>query len=706
MKNKIFSGGIYRESLRRLKVFTIIFAAIVLLFEIAPPVIEGLSFDPAADSKITACFSEICLTVPFISVVCAFAAVMLTFTPFNKRSYSDFAHSLPYTRTCLFFSKTAAIYTCIIGLMVLAALSGIAAYSAFGKVYALDFSGFGLYFLRYISVSTFIVSCFSIATAITGTVLSNITAALLIMFFPRFVAFLMTEAVTNVLPFMCGDSYLPLLSPRYNTFIGLFSPEVFFSGTENPIQAAAPIIYTLIISAIYTAIALILFKKRKSETAEMPAPGRGVQCAIRTLVALVLSLPATIILAIDTDDMDLAIILYILALIAYFAYELITVKSFKSLARAIPALGIVVLINLLFAGVFFGVKTAAAGFIPTANETDSVCLVDYSGAEIDDDYYSSASKVRIKDLKVKATVTNALRENVDAWKDGTYNKYYSEKYPNYLCFGIRSGVFTRYRLVYLTSEEYQTVIGGISANEEFKKMYMELPAEIPGTLKVNYLYPIPESGEREVLDTLQKEIEAAGFEKWYSICRGNGAVELYDSATRTLDISYSVFGLSGKKLYAPVNSEICPKTFELLMKYSVDERTKTDFDSIIKRINENPVFDGDDFFDITLNVFIDGKVYSYYTKWNDDGTGIVADKDIAQLMDSAAKSGKAPDAERFMDVTISMTTFDFSDGEDYYVSCFLPIPDGFDLNDYPQLEKEEYGVEIEPVEVIDGVINY
>lgn len=290
MTKKILSGGIYRESLRRIKIFGIIACALILCFQ-ALPAITSAILGPCLTERTVIDCSSICLLLPVIAIVAPVILVMMLFSPFNKRPYSDFAHSLPYTRTCIFLTKTAALYTALIFFIALAVVAGIAAYSLFPSYYVLNFTGIWTYILKYVSVATFVTSSFQIAVALTGTVLSNFTAALLILFFPRFILTVITTAITSSNPFMGSGTFIPLLSTRYNTFVGLFTSVFSFEGYVA--DSMGPIIYTLAVSAVYLVIALIVFRKRKSETAEQPAPGRKVQAAIRILIALVFTVPAT-----------------------------------------------------------------------------------------------------------------------------------------------------------------------------------------------------------------------------------------------------------------------------------------------------------------------------------------------------------------------------------------------------------------------------
>ncbi len=673
MTKKILSGGIYRESLRRIKIFAIIACALILCFQ-ALPAITSAILGPCLTERTVIDCSSICLLLPVIAIVAPVILVMMLFSPFNKRPYSDFAHSLPYTRTCIFLTKTAALYTALIFFIALAVVAGIAAYSLFPSYYVLNFTGIWTYILKYVSVATFVTSSFQIAVALTGTVLSNFTAALLILFFPRFILTVITTAITSSNPFMGSGTFIPLLSTRYNTFVGLFTSVFSFEGYVA--DSMGPIIYTLAVSAVYLVIALIVFRKRKSETAEQPAPGRTVQAAIRILIALVFTVPATAFLISDgIYELDFAIVLYALGLVAYFAYELITTRSWKNLLRAIPALLIVVAVNVLVALTVFGVSFAASNYSPKANEIDSVSVQDgYYRSWDGMQYLPDGSGVELRDMKTKAIIADILSENVDAWKDQTYDKYYSSKYVQRNVF-IKENCLTRSRTIYLTEEQEQALVSAISQNEDFIKAYMELPDALDGTMGTEY--EIDHEYEDDILDAFRKEVKALGFEKWYSIC--TVGYDNYDA--NMFNLRYRPEGYTDAEVNVTLSSEVFPETFSQIIRAIYANADKEKIREAANILADKDNEDRIDYFDLNLTVTCGGKSYQYYYNVFGDGDINWLSADVVALIRDAAATGKEPDAKNCICLNLSIDYRDTDKPGDfttYGIGCYLPVPDGFD----------------------------
>lgn len=683
MTKKLFSGGIYREGLRRIKVFAIIACALIFCFQALPAVTNAI-FNSCPTERSVIDSSSICLLLPAIAIIMPVILVMMLFSQFNKRPYSDFAHSLPYTRTCIFLTKTAVVYTALFFFMALSIGTGTLAYSLFPSYYALNFTGMLPYVLKYITVAAFVTSSFQIAVSLTGTLLSNMTAALLILFFPRFILSVITTAITSANPFMDSGMYIPLLASRYNTFIGLFTSVAVYD--NRAVSEAGPIIYTFVISAVYLCIALLIFNKRKSETAEQPAPGRKVQAAIRILIALVFTVPATAFLVSERlYELELAILLYALGIVAYFAYELITTRSWKNLLRAIPALLIVAAINVLVALTVFGVSFVSENYTPTANEIDSVRIRNSGNSPMDSTHYlPDGSDTELRDMKTKAIVAEVLSENVAAWKDRTYENYYSEKYTRYTVLIDENG-FVRSRALYLTDKQESELLGSISRNEDFIAAYMDLPDAIEGTLDAGL--KIDPSYEDEILDTFRKEVDALGFEKWYVIC-----TEGYDNYNaEMLNLRYYPEGYTNAVVYVTLSSEVFPETFSTVLKAN---HAVTDKDNILRAaeiLDDSEMKDYIDFESISITVVYGGKRYSYNFSYFMDGDFSVG-ADILPLIRDAAKSEKAPEADRYMYLQYSIDYRDKNEKSRVNKildgTYYLPLPDRFDPANYPCLNEE------------------
>ena len=120
----IFSIKLFWQSFRQLKIIGLISAAIMLLITGLPIIMEGINITnnikavkPAGDASLSTVQDYTSIVYPssataVLIIVFAFITPVLAlycWSFLNKRSTSDFYHSLSYKRQCLFFSKFAAI---------------------------------------------------------------------------------------------------------------------------------------------------------------------------------------------------------------------------------------------------------------------------------------------------------------------------------------------------------------------------------------------------------------------------------------------------------------------------------------------------------------------------------------------------------------------------------------------------------------------
>lgn len=677
----------FLENLRRMKISAIIAAILILCFEVTPVFTEVMTRgdDPV---KTVEGVSSLCFMMPFVAIGAPIVLVMTLFAQFNKRSYSDFAHSLPYTRTCIFVTNTVSVYTVLAGLFALCAVAGMAACAVFPSYYVINLTGFWKMLFTYLSAAAFVTSSLQIAVSVTGTVLSNLTAAGLVLFFPRYIMYIITASITSGLPFMYGSFYLPLLSPRYNTFVGMFTDVLYPS---SDIGGIGPIIYTFAVSAVYLVLALILFGKRKSETAEMPAPGKKVQAAIRVLIALVFTIPATAIAVSEMgEDIEVVVILYALGLVAYFAYEIITTRRWKNLVKAIPALFIVVAVSAVCGLSVVGVTNAAGSYCPTANEIDSV-RVESSNWRAENNILPNASDVELRDLKTKSIVAEALKNNVEAWKEDKYEAYYiSDKYVR--CnVAIKENGITRGRYIYLTEEENEELLEAMSLNEEYKKAYMTLPEPLAGTLGVsgcNISEGLDAKTETAVVETMQKEINELGFEKWFSICE-NGYY--YGLESNVLEINYYPAGYSDASVDVTICPEYFPKTFDLILETYFKNQKTDDVKAAVAIAADSAKIEEAENFNIHMELSQDGKYYTFdsdlWESENNKSGKYSLNKAIAELVNDALNENSLPQSDSYMYVWAALDIYDEETGAyvGYYGTCYLPVPDGFNAAENPLL---------------------
>ena len=383
MNKKLFSRGIYLEGLRQLRIFGFIALSIYLVILICAPIfeyVEYLNFSGYAANDyypLVVSFEE--LLGPLITLPLFVAPIMtlIVFSGFNKRRYSDFYHSLPFTRLCIFLSYTGAILTWVFGILILGGAVSTLMHCILPQIYVLSFIGWADVLLSLAVMILMVVAAVLLGCSFTGTLLANVTASGLILFLPRVIITMITEAIATKLPFIVENHFLAILSPRYNILI-YYLGNIVINFNSTSLQGNLKCdVYSLGLALVMGILAAILFVRRKSETASQSAPRRSIQAGIRIGLTLVLSLGATCILL--TDGLEtIAITFYIFAILIYFIYELLSTRKWKNLLRIIPSLSIVLLLNLAFVGLVLGTMHFSAAFRPAAEEITSVRFAETS----------------------------------------------------------------------------------------------------------------------------------------------------------------------------------------------------------------------------------------------------------------------------------------------------------------------------------------
>ncbi len=587
-KKQIFSLRVFLETLNRLKLPGIIFAVILILEAILLPLSYVIN-STAPEGEITASTISALEAHPLLFLL-LIASPILTYTAFsflNKRSASDFFHSLPHTRFSIFTSITSAVFAWILGIGVVSTGLSRLTLALFPAHFSV-ISGTYLPFFITCIVSAFLLSAVVIiAMSITGTILNNVVLSGLILCLPRYVILFITEGLLANFPLLPRAYISELLTLNVNTVTGIGSYIIGANdGSISNIFTPVPQIYTAALTLLYLVIGAILFCRRRSESAERSAPSRFMQAVYRITVATVVCVP--ICFLIFTGDVNpitdafTIFILYLLAVLAYFVYELITTKKWKNLISSIPGLLIVALINVLLLGAMSVITISEESFLPAPDEIEYVQVMNEygNGASLYDDFMypsnfvefpqyadSLSSEVKISDPKVLEIVSSSLEETVKyvAYNGSVYNLYYGDyaKYPEYededkievYTFKIKTATGTKYRKVRIHQDDSKYIMDTLSASPEYTEAWMTLPDPQRGTVQLTYAYECIRGDEAEaILKIMKEELKTVDFTRWHDFAvsyKGNFGT-----------ISYSVGKLT---LYVNIDASLFPKTVQAML---------------------------------------------------------------------------------------------------------------------------------------------
>lgn len=573
MKKKWFCGGIYSEGMRQLRMFGFIVSSLYLVFLIAVPILEYIDYLHYVENgqyPLAVSFSSLMEPLMALPIFAAPIMALIVFSGFNKRKYADFYHALPYTRICIFLSYTASILTWIFSVLILSGVVNLLMHFIFPAVYVISFAGFADILLSMAVMTLMTVSAVLLGCSFTGTLLANITASGLILFLPRFVIILLVNTITAKLSFVVEEYFMAILSTKYNILVDYLAAIARFgSEAVYPLQNnLACDLYSLMLALAMGTLAAILFVRRKSESAAKSAPRRSIQAGIRIALTLTFSFIATCMLLTGRENLSLAVFFYIIAVLIYFIYELLSTRNWKNLLKVVPSLGIVVLLNLAFVGTVSTVTSFSAAFRPQADEIISVrFMIDDYVIQYEDSWNAvgnycdrQVQNISIDDPEILSIVANVLNENMEKFDRGA--PYYESTSR---IVAIKTGAITRYRRIFLSRKTMNTLLEQLSQLPEYREKYLSIPPALSGTENVQlgshgFITDQKEWNWNAILDCLQEEIHTAGFETWYQFVNADLSHEaLISYATES-----SVQGLT--KAMIPLSYDLTPKTLSLVIK--------------------------------------------------------------------------------------------------------------------------------------------
>lgn len=579
---KIFSKHLYKEALRQGLAIGIIFTALFLLFSVIQCI--GSFSDIQMAEKITDYDRILTIDGSNFNALYMLAfyvmAPLLIFNAFNfltQRSRSDFYHSIPHTRVCLYFSTLAGALTWMLIAIAVPALLSLPVYSlmsATSSFLYVNLASILLLLFNTLAACLVTAGVATIAVSITGMYFPCVIVFGLILFLPKVLLFIFTHQICSFLPFMTIHSFGIFGSLRYSIPADI----LLSSFTSNDISwwysNIGAGIYSLCFGILLMGLGLLLFQKRKSEAAGQSAPNTVLQHIYRTAVGLAVSLLPLMLLI--NDGFSLAILfLYGLAAIACFAYELITTRKLRNLKRATVSLAALVILNIMiFVGIFASCQIIKGKKIEVIGFRNSEQLVElstktpsYEGLMIKDIVIDDAAICKMVEDAYNRTVTNGSTM-------GSYNSRYY--YSDIQLISKTGGKF--YRRIAFTQEEYAKIHSYLSTNANYKENYIKMP-QTPESFTANCV------GNREydqkIYESLLNEVRDFSFEQWQSLL-GTGnmqdiiavekqqyaedSVSFIEPASMPVYVSGSLGTVTYQSKYMASKS-LTPDTYRLILFY-------------------------------------------------------------------------------------------------------------------------------------------
>ena len=592
----VFSLKLFWQTVIQLKVIGFISLAVVAFVSGFPIIIKGLNIKKminAANAAAESGAEVINMSSTYTSLVSPISSqgvlliVVLVITPIlalyawsflNKRSTSDFYHSLPYKRKALFISKFAAVTFWQAVSMLTAFVASFIGYHIFRNYFIVDY---GVTIHIYVAEFICALLCsaaIALACSITGNIFSNICVSGLIVFLPRFIILLVAITVTGSVAtatmecpvWILDNSYNMLTAQVLGVFDSIYSTS---SSVSQMLLSIASNMYTLVLAIIYIVLGCVLFTKRKSETAGKPALGWKLQFAIRTAIGFVISVLGVMLYIREKRGgysgyfLEYIVVPFVVAAFVVIIYEVISSRKLHRIIKAIPS----IILAYVIAAVFGVIVNAGIGqmlsYVPDTSKVKYVKMsiandnMSYRYSNENDYFEDIVSRLKITDEEVIKLVADSIEDNLQNIQDisaGYYNNgRKNEEYVKYNVY-IKDGIFGRYRKVFIKQSEVVKLASKFGNMQDISKEYKNLPAfeDAKLTFMDNI---ITQEAAKEVYETFINEINSIPFTQYYSCINDissryrGGLPYIYISFTSN-GITYSAQILLGDKLPKTLNA--------------------------------------------------------------------------------------------------------------------------------------------------------
>ncbi len=465
---KWFDLNFYKDRIYSFKAIGIIVGIILMLEALLVPLfvlLDGDVGDPVGDAYFELLHPLSMAPLLVMVPITAFAMAYFSMRDFDSRNGSDFYHALPLTRSSYYITSFLAVLTWAVALFVIPFVTQSLLMNLMR--YACVLEDLGETVVIMFILILYVVSAIYCARGLTGTKFSHFVLTAMILVLPRLFISVITAIIeSNAQYLILSDSHNILFDNRYNLVVQLI---------EEGELSVPSCLYTLALSAVYFFVGLWLFNRRPSETAISPASSPKVQAMVRNLLALTVSLvpialTVMMVLAKDVsgDDMTLTFfgvfVLYIIAVLVYFIYEVMSTKKFSNIKRAMKGLKGVLIGNILIYA-FIAIVLVIASRVPKVDNVKRVEILALNVDYWDDTYYTLQllEDSAVKDKAFHGVVIDALKEAVKEGSDWSYSYaddyYYPELSESYfdLKMTVAVKIYTKtgsiYRKINLTRNE-------------------------------------------------------------------------------------------------------------------------------------------------------------------------------------------------------------------------------------------------------------
>lgn len=521
MNRKFFNFKLYKDMLRQLRLLGIILGVLCILASILPVVINYISCLQSHRGTNSSPIPSIAGTAPALLVFMFVGGLSLVFAAFsflNKRAASDYYHSLPGTRVCTYTSLLASVLTWAYGVIVSTVVVTMLSYAAFGMPF--NYAYIPWLLAANLAGITFVVGASVIAVGVTGTRFSNIIVAGLVLFLPRFISLLYAQSVMNIAPIAGANELGLFFDPSANMATGLvFAGSLGMRNPSTMLVNGGGIIYTAVVGIVYIFLGCLLFHFRKSESAGRSAPNKVLQHVYRCAITL----PFLLIIAMGFastryegfyfgDNLGAILILFVISLVVYFVFEIITTKKAKNLLTAAPWYLVVLAVALVFAIGAGAMGDAVLHTTPSASEIRYASINVppdplYSNYNQQEKSYSQllTEKIHYDDPGIKQILSDGLKKTVWQIASGVDASQNGNSVPDIFGLTLADGRNIT-RTIYLSQADHDRLFTLQLQNNEYKASFRMLPQD--NEISDIHFEGCSDTDSRDIWDAFKQEVQS------------------------------------------------------------------------------------------------------------------------------------------------------------------------------------------------------
>ena len=394
----------YLESIRRLSRVGFILLALILVAS----AFLSIQYCTAAYQDNVPSMTKMFTPLIVMIYVGGIAFAMEGFSFLNKRSDSDFYHSLPVSRKKLFWAISLAALTWIAAIVLSSVLLTVIVFTLtktpFVQLYA-------LVAVPFYTIGTMLVfAACAIAMTLTGTAYTGIGLSLLVLGLFRFVQFTIARGIISS-TLIIGWLDLPwYLTPVTNIATGQLA-QLMRPMLRQTLYLPGNMLYSALLVVAELVIARILFSRRPSELAERGAKS----AALQTAFACAAVIPIAMLFAsrvISQREISIPIVIAVAAGI-YIIYQTVVLRSLKKVLFSLPWVLIPAVVGVVAYFGTIGLANTTQSFVPNSQDVAYVQLTGESrGSESITYQQYQVSKVRFTESDVKNYAVETLRDNI------------------------------------------------------------------------------------------------------------------------------------------------------------------------------------------------------------------------------------------------------------------------------------------------------